>query len=256
MRTYILYILALLTLAGCSKSNELRDITDTDLYGNWVVSGSNNQTLYTNDWFAMTFSADMSQNHDFRVAFDNGTSKWVLSPSATYKVEDDHITITNPDNALHLKIQADILVSYEIDLMIYTVIEHTVNGVQGDDIGTTYNALRERYTHSHQIIGTWQGSCITIGQNNTPFRWQFLDDGSFKYFIQNGAGEWIEQTDNQGAYYLYGSLLSTTWVNDILTSHSGEQCELWQIDIQNNTMAWVADRADIGRIQYNFTKII
>lgn len=253
IRTYILALVALTTLVGCSRTTI--DITTSELYGSWVVSGVDNNTLNTNDWFALTFGSDMSYAHDYRVAFDTGNAIWNQTSNASYRVNNDYIIITAPDDDLYLKIMAEISTYSTTDLMVYTVIEHTKNGIICGDVGVSYSAIREGYTFKDVILGTWEGRCVTQGRDETPLRLEFSVGGTYRYFTQNNLLEWVEKTDNQGEYYLYGSLIAATWSNNATTGVSGEQCELWQIDISNNTMAFVARRADIGSIRYDFTKV-
>lgn len=253
MRTYILALVALTTLVGCSRTTI--DITTSELYGSWVVSGVNNNTLNTNDWFALTFGNDMSYAHDYRVAFGTANSIWNQTSNASYRVNNDYIIIIKPDDDIYLKIRAEISTSSTIDLMVYTVIEHTENGIICGDVGVSYSAVREGYTFEDAILGTWEGLCTTQGRDKTPLRLEFSEDGTCKNFTQNNLMEWVEKTDNQGEYYLYGSLIAVTWTNNSTTGVKGKQCELWQIDISNSTMAFVARRADIGSIRYDFTKI-
>ena len=86
--------------------------------------------------------------------------------------------------------------------------------------------------YSEAILGTWE---------NHEVRLEYKADGTFDYYSQNDAGEWVPSEDDFAEYFVDGNLLCTRWKN----SGEGqlENREWWEIkSIENGVMTWTALR--------------
>jgi hypothetical protein len=93
--------------------------------------------------------------------------------------------------------------------------------------------------YSSDIIGTWEGSCTSEGSvfdDGQPHRWEYHDDGTFVYYVQDGD-EWVAHND--GDYYVNGTLLCTRWFEGEVDNR-----EWREITIDGDTMTGTALRAN------------
>ena len=102
--------------------------------------------------------------------------------------------------------------------------------------------------YSSDIVGTWEGSCTSEGSvfdEGQPHRWEYHDDGTFVYYVQEGD-EWVAHND--GEYFVDGILLCTRWFDGEVDNR-----EWWEITIDGDTMSWTALRANDDGTTYTAT---
>lgn len=99
---------------------------------------------------------------------------------------------------------------------------------------TILSRISKNYTK--EIIGIWEGKCITPEENSDIHRWQYKDNGIYSYFFKDTNGNWTEKDDNDSKYILHGNFLITSWYNDDNTGTQGENCEIWDITINKDNM--------------------
>ena len=113
------------------------------------------------------------------------------------------------------------------------------NNIEGQ--GQHYVRITADYKQA--ILGKWEGH-VTSEQGSEfddgeDHQWEYLADGTFRYYSQDGNGTWVtnpNQTLSQ--YFVDGTLLCTRWVID-----GTENREWWEIEsIADGVMNWTALR--------------
>ena len=105
----------------------------------------------------------------------------------------------------------------------------------------------QRYTrvtrdYSEAIIGLWECKGLKGGEtyNDGNDRLEFFEDGTYKYWRKNDAGEWEEVTTREfQEYFVDGGFLCTRWKN----VDEDELREWWEIkSLKGDKMQWKALR--------------
>ncbi len=236
---FIILITSLFVL-GCSKSTS-PDVNQ--LYGTWIVDVRDGKDMPTNDFFVMEFRSDSYQYYG-----EMRDSKWNFYTTTKYRLDGDVIFLERENVKLRLKI-----IYLDNEEIVFESVEYSEDGVPQDDY-SRYLGYKVDVNYKSSILGMWEGGCVNPAGNYTLQRWKYNEDGTYSYFSKNNAGEWVEKTDNEGKYYLYGDLLVTTWVNDDLSGIIGPMCEIWECDIENGKMEWSAYRQNRGMVEFEMNK--
>lgn len=64
--------------------------------------------------------------------------------------------------------------------------------------------------YTTEILGLWEGKCITATESDEPHRWQYRSDGTYSYFSKDSNDRWKEKEDNASKYTLHGKFLITS----------------------------------------------
>lgn len=228
--------------SGCSKDDKFNfDIND--LYGTWIFNKTNGEFVETDDIFVCQFLSNGYEYYGNKV-----DSEWTFDATTMYHTEGNYLLLER--EGLYLKCLVTTLTD---NVFIYDNCAYIVNGVDKHDTNT-YQAYKSSVDYSASILGMWEGSCVTLGQDQSVKRWEYKSDGSYNYYTKKSNGDWENKADNQGKYYVYGELLVTTWVNDLLTGTQGPMCELWICSINGNNMHWSGLRSSGQTIEYEMTK--
>jgi hypothetical protein len=98
--------------------------------------------------------------------------------------------------------------------------------------------------HSEAVLGLWECKGLKGGEtyNDGNDRLEFFEDGTYKYWRKNDAGEWEEVTTREFQdYFVDGTLLATRWKN----VDEDELREWWEIAyLKGDKMQWKALRAN------------
>ena len=215
---------------------------ETAIIGKWMTAKINGEPFLTNDKSVYTFlnttSAYMSASvntdpelgdlwHNLTEADVDITSNVV---TLTNKL-DEHktLSITMVINSINAQeMQADVFAALEVDgTAVNPVCDHIL-----------YEKVKEHYRKP--IRGMWEGRRIS-GGTTEYHRWEYLEDGTYNYYIKVGEDQWIKVQDEYADYFVDGRLLCTRWKN--VGEGTQEYREWWEIrSIENDAMIWTALR--------------
>ena len=101
-----------------------------------------------------------------------------------------------------------------------------------------YEKVKENYRKS--IRGLWEGR--KTSESGTEYhRWEYLEDGTYNFYLKKGEGQWVKMEDEYSEYFVAGRLLCTRWKN--AGEGTQENREWWEIrSIENETMIWTGLR--------------
>lgn len=206
------------------------------IIGKWMTAELNGKPFLTNDKFVYTFlnttSAYMSASVTEEV--------WHDQTSLDAKIKDNVITLSKQDEHKSMTIEMTVTsinanemhADVKGTLTVDGVVTHTIND------HFLYEKVKEHYRKP--IRGMWEGRRIS-GGTTEYHRWEYLEDGTFNYYIKVGEDQWIKVQDEFANYFVDGRLLCTRWKN--VGEGTQEYREWWEIrSIENDAMIWTALR--------------
>ena len=214
------------------------------LKGKWMTADINGQSALTNDKMVLTFITDNKATvSESRADYSGSSVKW--SPCREYKVqiEGNKVTLTGQPTFVTTIIN-EYIISYISETEIICAHKHTVKR-NGDVIKVDEMELRfARVTRDYKeaALDLWECEGLSGGEtyNDDNDRLEFFDDGTYKYWRKNDAGEWEEVTTREFQdYFVDGILLCTRWKN----VGEDELREWWEIEsLSGDEMVWTAIR--------------
>ena len=248
----LLTILAVLAMSGmafvgCSKDKD--DDTDNlaeKLKGKWMIADRDGQAALTNKKSVLTFlSATEALLSTSRESYSSTGSKWSAYLECSVAIDGNKVTVTGHPNEHTTLIQ-------ELNIHSITTAEMEVTykliRMRDGEIVSSRDPIERRYVkvttdYKNAVLGKWEGH-VTSEQGSEfddgeDHQWEYLADGTFRYYSQDGNGTWVtnpNQTLSQ--YFVDGTLLCTRWVID-----GTENREWWEIaSIADGVMNWTALR--------------
>ena len=252
MKKILLTILAVLAMGGmafvgCSKDKD--DDTDNlaeKLKGKWMIADRDGQAALTNKKSVLTvLSATEALLSMSREGYGSTGSKWSAHLECSVAIDGNRVTITGHPNE-------HITIINEMNIHSITTAEMEVTykfiTKRDGEIINSRGPIEMRYVkvttdYKQAILGKWEGH-VTSEQGSEfddgeDHQWEYLADGTFRYYSQDGNGTWVtnpNQTLSQ--YFVDGTLLCTRWVID-----GTENREWWEIaSIADGVMNWTALR--------------
>ncbi len=238
---------------GCSNEKE-PGLSTADLQekvlGKWIsveengaLHTTNKKVVYTlSDHGKGSFSTAFSDyawhdGSDFIYKIDNDTVSWIL-------VENDslQISIRQKINAISDKEMSTIT---NLSFIEAGKVPHSVG-----PIPMRYSRVTVDY--KTDILGLWEGKVTSASSefdDGEVHRWEYQNDGTYVYYVQNANGNWVPSENYVNDYFVDGQLLCTRWVED-----GEENREWWEIEsIQNGVMKWKALRSNKDGSTYTAT---
>ena len=245
----ILAVLAMggMAFVGCSKDKD--DDTDNlaeKIIGKWMEADIDGKAAMTNEKRVLTFlSATEALFSTSRVDFNAELERW--SPCLEYSVviDGNKVTITGQPNE-HITLINEMNIHSITATEMYMSFKHFT--LRDGEVISTKGPMEMRYVkvttdYKQAVLGKWEGH-VTSEQGSEfddgeDHQWEYLADGTFRYYSQDGNGTWVtnpNQTLSQ--YFVDGTLLCTRWVID-----GTENREWWEIaSIADGVMNWTALR--------------
>lgn len=243
--------LVALLFASCKKENKL----EQQIIGKWITTDVDGHAELTNNKSVITFlsptqavistSRANSENHG-----------WVSHLNASVVMDGNKVTITGQPNE-HITIINEITVSSITATHMEGTFKH--NTLRDGEVISTKGPMEMRWVkitadYKQAILGKWQGhvtsamgSAFDDGEDH---QWEYLPDGTFRYYLQDEEGNWVTNPDQTlSQYFVDGVLLCTRWVID-----GTEYREWWEIaSIANGVMKWTALRQNEDGTTYTAT---
>ena len=218
---------------------------ESAIIGKWMNAEINGNAALTNDkgvyTFISTTKAYMSASLSDRL---DGGDVWVYQDVLDVNIQGNVVTLFHELDVHQTVTTRMTVASIDADAMEASVettltVDGAVKGVVNDYI--RYERIKERYDTS--IIGLWEGRMTSeksVYGDDEYHRWEYKNDGTYVYYLQNGSGRWVVSDDEYSIYFVDGRLLCTCW------SEAGvDHREWWEIrSLNGGTMIWTALRQD------------
>ncbi len=252
MKKLLIVLILFALIWGCKKENE-PDFA-TLIRGVWVNTFVNDQAVLTDNAYVMEFRDDFKEIYSSGVVLNDSNRTWVENDKFSYTVEGNKLLINGENDAGNtFSMEFEILHADEKSLR-YIVNRFVVDNVSLPD-NKTYTCKKVDVDLKPNFIGTWYGRSTTPGSDSSYHYWDYFADGTFDYYYQDSANNWINKQDNEGRFYLYGDYLASLFTNDLLSGASGKAYECWNIRIEGNKMFWTGLRAGGKTTMFEMSKV-
>lgn len=228
-------------LLGCKKEQK----TDYSalILGTWTNTHIDGVPVLTDNSFAFEFRADNTQPYAMGYVLDDNNRTWIQNDPYPYSVNGNRITIDGTNKLGHVFHMEFLIQSVDGSSLVYSVDRFLIDNIEYPD-PKIYTNRKETSDLSGRFTGTWYGRSTTAGSDSSYHYWNYFEDGRFNYYYRDSLGQWVNKPDNEGRYFLYGSLLATNYTNDLLSGGTGKAYECWNISIRGDTMKWSGLRPD------------
>ena len=214
------------------------------IIGKWVDADINGKPALTNEKTVMTFlSATKAINSQSRVSFTPAVPKWNNKLEFDVQISGNKVTLTGHPNDSVTLVKEYIITAIN-DSEILSHYKHTTFR-KGEAINKPEQDVRltkVTVDYREAVLGLWECTGLTGGEtfNDANARLEFLDDGTYRYYRQDDAGQWQAVTTREFQdYFVDGTLLATRWKNN----GEDELREWWEIEsLSGNEMVWTALR--------------
>ena len=221
----------------------ITEVTQEDIekviVGRWVTVEVNGHPALTNEKKVYNF-VSLTEARVSLSRIDDQT--WVNGDKGDVDINGNVVTITtHPSEGATVVDELNIT---DISANTFTTdFKVTLNNEGSEPVVREHvdTFMRVDDDFSSDIIGTWEGKCISEGSvfdDGQEHRWEYKDDGTFVYYVKDGD-EWTPSTNTLNEYFVEGNLLCTRWIED-----DEENREWWELFIDGDTMRWVALRDD------------
>ena len=246
MKKLILALAAVaMVFASCSKDKENDLKLEEKIIGKWMTVESKGKPAPTNRKSVVTFvsatKAYISKSFDSRM--ESG-DVWMTNEEADVVIDSNKVTLTSREDEHTTRV-------YEYTITSINANEFSANVkltklVDGNVVLTREGSTRlekVNVDYSAAILGKWEGHVTSeMGSefdDGEDHQWEYLADGTFRYYMKDGNGNWVTNPDQTlSEYFVDGTLLCTRWVID-----GTENREWWEIaSIADGVMNWTALR--------------
>lgn len=244
--------LVALLFANCKKENKL----EQQIIGKWITTDVDGHAELTNNKSVITFLSPTQAVISTSRANLSENQGWASHLNASVVMDGNKVTITGQPNA-HITIIYDITVRSITDTNMEGTFMH--NTLRDGEVVSTNGPMEMRWVkittdYEQAILGLWQGHVTSaMGSaydDGEDHQWEYLADGTFRYYLQDEDGNWVTNPDQTlSQYFVDGVLLCTRWVID-----GTENREWWEIaSIANGVMNWTALRQNEDGTTYTAT---
>ena len=225
--------------SACSKDSNPAESQKTYsemAQGKWVNTMINDKPVQTDSSFIMELRSDNIEMYATGTKLDENNISWIEGTGYIYSVTGDVITIkgtniTGSSVNMNLKI-----LSLDESTLRYSVSSFSIGGVSYPD-SKIYTCKKTSEDCSTKFTGIWYGKSTSgnTGDVNCHY-WEYFNDGTYNYYYQDGSGNWIKKSDNEGRYFLYGGFFVSNYSNDLVSGGTGKAYECWNFTIKSDTM--------------------
>ena len=216
------------------------------IIGKWIVADNNGQPLATNYKKVYTFVSPTKAYGSTSLISDEETmSHWLEKIDIDVAINGNKMTLTCHANEHHTAIEEYTITAIN-DTELTANLKLTVT-IDGKIVISEEQTVRfEKVTadYAEPILGLWECKGLKGDEtfNDGDDRLEFFEDGTYKYYRKNDAGEWEEVTTREfQEYFVDGNFLATRWKNE----GEDELREWWEIkSLKDGKMQWKALRAN------------
>ena len=237
------------TFASCSKQDNPVNPADNlaeKILGKWMPVYLDGNPVVTDLKSVYTFVSATKAYMSVSINAQQGEEiVWNNQKELDLSINGNKMTLTNHSDE-HTTMVEEFNIT-AIDGSAFTANHKITVTVDGSVMLHNEGTIRfEKLTRDYReaIIGLWECKGLSGGEtyNDGNDRLEFLDDGTYKYWRKNDAGEWEEVTTREfQEYFVDGGFLCTRWKN----VDEDELREWWEIvNIKRDKMQWKALRAN------------
>lgn len=239
--TTVFIAVGLSSLTSCFDDKEnaadvRRQTIERRIIGKWMISHCDGKATPTNEKAVITFE---SESKAFMSLFP-GTLHWEFRRPLDVEILDGSVkllAISEGDTTQVLAMDMRHINDKEILAAI------SIDGKRHE-----YRWKKVQADYSDRIAGIWDGrrtSDQSVYDEGHPHRWQYLEDGTYRYYTLDKDGNWNQSENLYSYYFVDGNLLCTRWAE---ASDGIDHREMWEIqNISDGIMDWTAlRRADDG----------
>ena len=217
------------------------------MMGKWTLADLNGKPAPTNSKFVTTFTS---------------ATKGYMSASFNKYADTELNTIWNDRQEFEYTITGNVVTMIsKVDEHLTTIDELTVTSISDEETcgilkikwmadGTvvktaeeTVRTVKTTEDYTEAALGLWKGH-VTSEQSEyddgEDHRWEYKADGTYTYYNRTADGQWVDNVNSFGAYFIDGTLLCMRWKN---VGSDIEYREWWEIEsISDGVMKWKALR--------------
>ena len=190
-------ICGLNVFTSCSTDDNPVKPTDNlaeKIIGKWIVADRDGNPVTTNAKMVLTFvsPAKAYLSVSLNKLPEVGT-EWLCQIEANVAIDGDKVTVTShPDE--HKTLVHEFIV-IDIDGSQFTANHKVTSMVDGNVVRSKEDIIRftkVKADYAKAIIGLWECKGLKGGEtyNDANGRLEFFEDGTYKYWRKNDAGEW------------------------------------------------------------------
>jgi len=254
---------------ACEKDDEISadEQLESKIIGKWILTQSSGADVLTDQKMVTTFKKTASGLKAYASVSSfvmptigqpdtASQNQWKHMTEDDVQIDNGKLVIVTGDTLVSRRIEHYILESTSSRLKLFTSISMKFREM---DYGAAveHSEIWEKVNvdYSKDVIGKWEG-CSTGDQSRfddgEPHQWEYLADGTYKYYSLNKDSVWEEVPSVFNNYFVDGYLLCTRWKNT--GANDVENREWWEIEsITADTMKWTAKRQtyvmENGRMQ-------
>ncbi len=257
-KTFLAIALAAMSIffVGCNKGKEVEPDLDLahKIIGKWITAESDSKVLPTNEKIVYDFVSPTKAYVSLSFT-DNAVdgTPWTDRQEVDVDIVGNNVTLTHspePGKTVIVDLHVNAITGTTMIGKRNVTVRKDGGLVKSDECMLRCEKLDVDY--STKILGLWEGlmtseqSAYDDGQEH---RWEFKEDGTFVFYIQNNKGIWEAKDDEFSEYFVAGNLLCTRWKNAGVGS---QECrEWWEIATAgNDSMVWIALREKADGSQY------
>lgn len=243
--------------AGKTAENQPIGNLSEKLVGKWIHAETDGAPVLTNQKSVRTFALEDSVMKVYNSMALNDVGAWWEHKK--------NMDIAIDGNRIILKAKYDNGKSVTTEMMVTAITDKDMRFDAKTTLfndGEAYAEIAPRHErfvriekdYSQEILGVWEGH-VTSEQSayddHKQHRWEYRDDGTYSYMGLTEDGEWEDDVNSKGDYFVDGNLLCTRWKN---VGDSTEHREWWEIEsIENDVMNWTALRKSENDSLYTAT---
>ena len=214
------------------------------LIGKWIIADMNGQAAPTNTKTVATFlSATKATISMSRSEYTGSATRWSAYQEYDVNINGDKVTLTRQVNESVTLVNEYVIKSITNTEIVCDFRHVTIHDGQPDYRDwQAVRLVKLNVDYKEAVLGLWECTGLTGIEtyNDANARLEFLDDGTYRYYRQDDAGQWQAVTTREFQnYFADGTLLATRWKNQ----GEAELREWWEsASIANGQMVWTALR--------------
>ena len=214
------------------------------IIGKWIIADKSGQAAPTNSKTVTTFlSATKATVSMSRSEYTSESKRWNAYQEYDVNINGDKVTLTRQVNESVTLVNEYVIKSITNTEIVCDFRHVTIHDGQPDYRDwQAVRLVKLNVDYKEAVLGLWECTGLTGIEtyNDANARLEFLDDGTYRYYRQDDAGQWQAVTTREFQnYFADGTLLATRWKNQ----GEDELREWWEIEsLSGDQMVWKALR--------------